>query len=161
MVIDEPALALGADRIFDIFLELGVPRFGLIAATPTNEPHARPGTPALHYVDPARMTAFLIRMYDRWREHGDTRIRIREIEAIRQRVAGQGAALCTLAGGCLGRYYAIEPNGDVAHCDVFVGDPRYTLGNVMRRSFSDLREGASMRALRDENEEALRRVQRC
>jgi uncharacterized protein len=161
MVIDEPALALGADRIFDVFLELGVARFGLIAATPTNQPHAGPATPAAHYVDSARMTDFLIRMYERWREHGDARIRIRELEAIRQRVAGHGAALCTLAGGCLGRYFAIEPSGDVAHCDVFVGDPRYTLGNVMHQSFTELCEEPAMHALRAENEATLRAMQAC
>jgi uncharacterized protein len=107
------------------------------------------------------MTAFLVRMYDRWREHGDPRIRIRELEAIRQRVAGHGAGLCTLAGGCLGSYYAVEPNGDLAHCDVFVGDPRYTVGNVMRQSFADIREGAAMRSLRVENEAALAAMRAC
>jgi uncharacterized protein len=161
MVIDEPALALGADRIFDIFLELGVRRFGLIAATPTNEPDAEVGTPTAHYVEPARMTAFLIRMYDRWCEHGDPRIRIRELEAIRQGVAGSASGLCTLAGGCLGRYYAVEPNGDLAHCDVFVGDARYTVGNVMQQSFAELREQAAMRALREENEKALQAMRGC
>jgi uncharacterized protein len=100
-------------------------------------------------------------MYDRWREHGDARIRIRELEAIRQRVSGQGAGLCTLAGGCLGSYYAVEPNGDLAHCDVFVGDPRYTLGNVLQDAFTDIRERAAMRALRAEDEEALRAMGAC
>jgi uncharacterized protein len=161
MVVGDAALALGADRVFDLFLELGVARFGLIAATPTNQPDAPPGTPTAHYVSPARMTPFLIRMYDRWREHGDPRIRIREVEAIRQRVAGQGPGLCTLAGGCLGRYYAVEPNGDLAHCDEFVGDPRYILGNVLRQSFADLRALPAMRALRDENDAALQAMRAC
>jgi uncharacterized protein len=161
MVVDEAALALGADRVFDLFLELEVRSFGLLAATPTNQPDAVPGTPTAPYVDPARMTGFLIRMYDRWREHGDPGIRIRELDAIRQRVTGQAAGLCTLAGGCLGRFYAIEPNGDVAHCDEFVGDPRYTVGNVLRTSFAELRESAAMRALRRENDAALEAMQAC
>jgi uncharacterized protein len=161
MVVDEAALMVGADRIFDVFLELGVTSFGLLGATPINVPEARPRTPTAHYIEPARMTEFLVRMYDRWREHGDRRIRIRELEAIRQRVAGVGAGLCTLAGDCFGRYYAIEPNGDIAHCDVFVGDPAYTLGNVLCDRFAELREGAAMRALRDENEAALQAMKSC
>ncbi len=161
MVVGDAALALGADHVFDLFLELGVTRFGLIAATPTNQPDAPPGTPAAHYVTPARITPFLIRMYDRWREHGDPRIRIREIEAIRRRFGGEGAGLCTLAGGCLGRYYAVEPNGDVAHCDVFVGDPRYTLGNILRDRFSDLWARETMQELWAENEAALAAMRAC
>ena len=161
MVIDEPALALGADRIFDIFLLLGVERFGLLAATPTNQPDAAPGTPTTHYVDAARMTTFLIGMYDRWRAHGDPRIQIRELEAIRGRVRQQAAGVCTFAGGCLGRYYAVDPNGDLAHCDVFVGDERYTLGNVMHDSFAELRGREALRALRAENEAALQAMRGC
>jgi uncharacterized protein len=161
MVVDEAALALGPDRIFDLFLDLGVTRWGLIAATPTNQPDAPPGTPAAHYVDASRMTGFLTRMYDRWREHGDARVQLREIEAIRRRVAEQGAGLCTLAGACLGSYFAVEPNGDVAHCDTFVGDPRYTLGNVLRDRFADLRERAEVRALQVENDAALRAMHTC
>ena len=138
MVVDEEALALGAAAVFDFFLQHGITSYGLLAAAPENRPDAPPGTPAAHYVEPARMAAFLCEMYDRWREHGDRRIRIRELEAMRARVAGQGAGLCTLAGGCFGRYFAVEPNGDVAHCDLFVGDGRYTLGNVMEQSFTQL-----------------------
>ena len=73
----------------------------------------------------------------------------------------QADGLCTLAGGCLGRYYAVEPNGDLAHCDVFVGDGRYTLGNVTHDSFADVRERDALQALRAENEAALQAMRAC
>ncbi len=162
MVIDEEALALGARAIFDFFLKHGIQSYGLLAAAPENQPDAEPGTPTTHYVEPARMTAFLCQMYDRWREHGDLGIRIRELDAIRARVVGQAAGACTLAGGCFGHYFAVEPNGDIAHCDLFVGDGRYTLGNVLEPgSFAQLAAGAALDALEAESQSALRAMQAC
>jgi hypothetical protein len=48
------------------------------------------------------MTAFLIQIYDRWVAHGDPHVRIRELEAVRNRLDRTKAAVCTLAGGCDG-----------------------------------------------------------
>ncbi len=161
MVIDQGALELGPDYIFDFFVQHGIKQYGLLAAKPTNQPDAAPATPAAHYTDPATMTAFLKRIYDRWLAHGDPTIRIRELEGLRQRIAGERNVFCTLAGGCLGYYYLIEPNGEVAHCDLFLGDPRYTLGNILRDDFATIRASARMRELREENERALSRMRGC
>jgi uncharacterized protein len=161
MVIDAEALALGPDRVFDFFLEHDIKNYAVLAAKPDNDPDAPPGTPATHYTDPARMAAFLTRLYDRWLEHGDPDIQIRELDGIRRRLTGARAGFCTLAGGCLGKYYLIEPNGDVAHCDLFLGDARYTLGNILTHDFAALRGGAPLRALQAENERALDAMRAC
>lgn len=76
MVIDKGALELRPDRIFDFFLALEIKHYSLIAAKPTNQTDAPPGTSATHYSNPIMMTAFLSRLYDRWQENGDPRIRI-------------------------------------------------------------------------------------
>lgn len=161
MVIDEHAYALGPDRIFDFFLEHDIRNFGVLAARPDNQPSAPPGTPTRHYIEPARWTAFLARLYDRWRQHGDERINIRELLAIDDRLAGQAPVVCTVAGSCIGRYYAIEPNGDVMHCDLFVGDPRYTLGNVLHDSFAAIRASERVHELRAQNQQQLSRLSGC
>jgi uncharacterized protein len=147
MVVDQGALDLGADRIFDFFLSLGIKKYGLLSANPTNEPDAQPGTPIEHYSDPQRMNAFYMRIFDRWLEQGDPEIDIRELTAILQRLVGAKVDLCTFGGGCLGKYYMVEPNGDVAHCELFVGDPAYTLGNIMRDDFATIRRSARLREL--------------
>lgn len=147
MVVDREALAIGPDLIFDFFLEEGISQYGLLAATPENNPEAAPGSPAEHYVTPSEMTAFLARLYDRWIEHGDERIRIRELEGLRARVSRREPGLCTFAGGCLGQYFSVEPDGDVSHCDVFVGDPAYRLGNVLVDSFRSIRTNRALAAL--------------
>lgn len=161
MVIDEAALALGPDRIFEFFLEQDIRDYGLIAATPTNQPSAAPATPTSHYVDPTRMGAFLCRIFDRWQEQGDPRIHIRELESIRGRLAGDRHSICKLAGGCLGQYYMVEPSGDVAHCDLFVGDQRYGLGNIMQVDFSAMRRSARLGVLKRENQHALESMRAC
>jgi serine-type anaerobic sulfatase-maturating enzyme len=161
MVIDHEALEIGPDRIFDFFLEHGITTFGLIPVAPTNQPSAVGPSPTEHYVDPAQMTAFLMRMYDRWEEHGDPRICIRELRSLRSRLLGRPPQICTLAGGCLAQYYAVEPNGDVAHCDRFVGDPRYTVGNVAQQSFSDFASTPAMLGLLADEEAALTKMRGC
>jgi uncharacterized protein len=161
MVVDRDVLELGADAVFDFFLENGITSYGLLAAKPTNLPDARPGTPAPHYVTPAEMTSFLIDVFDRWAAHGDSTIHIRELESVLRRVNGSSSSVCTLAGGCFGRYYLVETNGDVAHCDLFAGDPAYTLGNVGSDTFADLRASPTLHALRRANATALTSLRTC
>jgi serine-type anaerobic sulfatase-maturating enzyme len=161
MVVDHEALEAGGDRIFDFFLEMGIREYALNFVAPVAQPDAPPGSPAGHYADPARVSAFLVRLYDRWREHGDPRIRIRELDALRSRLTGGPAGICTLAGGCFGALFRIEPNGDVGHCDYFAGDPRYTWGNVLTDDFAAIRKGSNLRARAAENERALAGLRDC
>jgi uncharacterized protein len=161
MVVDEETLALGPDAVFDFMLEHGIRSYGFNAACPENQPDAAPGTPAEPYVSPGQMTAFLARLYDRWLAHGDPRIRIREIEGIRARLRDDSASPCQLRGNCLGDYFIIEPDGEVAHCDLFLGDPAYRLGNIRERTFADLRSGSAMAALVRQRAAELATMSRC
>ena len=45
MVIDEGALQVGPDRVFDFFVEHEIKSFGFLGAKPTNQPNAKPCTP--------------------------------------------------------------------------------------------------------------------
>src|SRR5262249_18380098 len=99
--------------------------------------------------------------YDCWAAHGDDGIYVREIAAVLNRIRGDGPRSCTLAGSCLGRYYLIEPNGDIAHCDLFVGDANYTFGNVLTDSFDHIRQSANLRALQLANARALQSMSTC
>jgi uncharacterized protein len=161
MVIDRTALELGPDSIFDFFVREGIDNYGLLAAKPTNQPDAAPGTPTSHYVTAAEMNAFLQAYFDRWLTHGDPSIRVRELEGLMKRLSGRGSSVCTFAGGCLGRYYLVEPDGEVAHCDLFVGDPGYTVGNVFDDSFASFRNGAILTGLRGANDRALNAMRGC
>jgi uncharacterized protein len=162
MVVDAAALEMGAERVFEFFVTEGIKEYGLIAVQPMNVPDARPGTLAANYTDPAAMTEFLAAMFDCWLAHGDQEIRIRELDGLRARIAGKTSGCCLFDGGCLGYYYMIEPNGDVSHCDEFVGDPRYTLGNIAsQRDFAAFRTGQAMATLQANNVRALSSMQAC
>ncbi|MGV9836483.1 radical SAM protein [Nocardia niigatensis] len=161
MVLSEQALHAGPGRVFDTFLNLGVNSYSLISVKPENIPHAQPGTPAEPYLDPGTMTQFMCELYDLWRAHGDDRVVIRELCAIESRLSGLEPGICTLAGDCLGHYFLVEPSGQVAHCDLFLGDPRYSLGNVLTNSFEELAASQRLADLRAENRRALNRLRKC
>ena len=161
MVVDEDTLALGPNKVFDFFLEVGIKKYGCLAAKPHVNPGARPGTPAKHYVEPRRMTEFLCSLYDRWLEHGDPEIQIREIHSVIARFENTKRGFCTLEGDCLGHYFIAEPNGDLAHCDLFLGDPSYSFGNIMETSFSEILNGANLKRLRTENAAAISKLRSC
>lgn len=156
MVIGPEAVAMGAQAVFDAFLDLGVREYGLIPRKPDNEPHAARGTPSEHYVGPAVSARFFADFYDVWKAHGDPGIVVRELRSIEGIVERRSGGICKLGGPCLGQYYLVEPSGEVAHCDLFLGDPDYTVGTVLEGSFADMRASAAMRALRarDESERA-------
>jgi uncharacterized protein len=160
-VVDEATLARGPEELFEFMLEFDAPRYALLAAMPRAQPDARRLTPTEHYVEPSRMTAFVAGLYDRWLAHGEPRPRIREIDDLLNRLSNTGRVTCTLAGGCIGHLFSIEPNGDVNHCDEFIGDPRYVVGNIIDSDFRELRASAKLRALAAENDAALRRMSAC
>jgi uncharacterized protein len=150
MVIDEDALAMGPDSIFDFLLSSGVNNVGFLAAKPLNHPSAAPGTQVPHYVDPKRMGVFLKSIYDRWVIEGADSMHIRELDSLCARIRNDSAWTCTLSGNCLGQYFLVEPDGTVAHCDLFDGDDHYTLGSVMHENFAAIRIAPKLESLKSD-----------
>ncbi len=161
MVVDEEAIEAGADRIFDFLVESKIKSVAFLAAKPLNQPSALPRTHAAHYVDPVRMGSFLKGIYHRWIEHGDDSMQIRELESLRARIQGDGDGFCTLSGSCLGHYFLVEPDGTVAHCDLFTGDDRYTLGNITRDDFEAIRSTGKLQSLKVEWRDDRDRMASC
>jgi uncharacterized protein len=161
MVVSDDVLAAGADRVFDTFLSLGIKSFSLNPVRPVNQPDAAPGSPTSNYADPPRYTAFLARLFDRWIEHGDPSIRIREIVSLLQRLAFETPQVCTLAGGCFGLIYRVDPDGQIAHCGHFDGDERYDLGNVLIDDLAQIELGERYTSRVRDNERELERLRTC
>ena len=160
MVIDEDALQCGPKRIFDFFVDMQITNYCLLAATPLNQPDALPGTFTHHYVTPQKMTNFLIELYDYWLAYADPEIKIREFDSIIQRIRGS-SVYCAVAGDCFGHYYMIEPNGEVAHCELFVGDPKYSLGNILETDFNAISQSAELCRLVDHNKKQIEKMTEC
>ena len=161
VVVDEGTLEFGAERLLDFLVGQDIRSFGLLAAKPKNEPAAEAGTTAEHYIEPARMNAFLMNLYDAWLGRGDQDVKIRELEGLKAQIQGMSAGSCTLSGECWGHYYMIEPDGSVVGCDVFSGDPRYTLGNIMNDSFIEIANSAGLLQLRKEHRDAMEAMSGC
>lgn len=166
MVIDRAAIELGPRGMFDFIRSLGVKRVGFNAARPGNDPgffdrpEALRRRPAAHYTDAREAAEFYLGLFDEYEKHKGA-IEIRELEGLRQRIGGEPAHMCTLAGACLGKHFLVEPNGDFAHCDLFLGDPAYTLGNAYRSSLKDILESETMRGLERAEARSQERMSRC
>lgn len=161
MVIDKEALAEGADKIFECCMEYEIKHYGLIAVTPANSPQEKRNLMVDHYVDPNSFNSFLMRLFDRWVQHGDSDIKIREIDNIVRAILHEPSGSCKLAGNCFGHYFIVEPNGDVAHCDLFLGDPRYQLGNVLNDTFSKIRSSTQLRELANSDQNHRQAMSEC
>jgi uncharacterized protein len=161
VVVDERTLKFGARRLLDFLVGEGIRSFALLPAKPRNEPAAKRGTTTSHYIEPARVNAFLMDLYDAWLSHGDQGVKIRELEVLKAQIKGVSARSCTLSGECWGHYYTIEPDGSVAGCDVFSGDHRYILGNIMNDSFMEIANTAGLLQLKKEHRDAVEGMRGC
>jgi uncharacterized protein len=161
MVVDRETLVLGPDFVFDFFLDQDIKSYGLLAAKPKNVQTGDSGSSVEHYITPQQMETFLCRLFERWVTHGDATIQIREFSSLLRRLSGREASTCVLAGHCFGSYFLIEPHGETAHCDLFLGDPTYSLGNVVSHSFADFRSGPAMQALREHRREEIDAMRAC
>jgi uncharacterized protein len=161
MVLDDAVLRLGPDRLFEFIVAERFKRVGLLAAKPAPRAAAAPRTPADHYMPPATANAFFARLFDRWRQHGDPTIRIRELAGLESHIRGAASGFCTLSGKCFGSFFVVEPSGTVGHCDYFVGDDRYRLGNILTDDFPALRASERLAVLEREEVAARRHMQGC
>jgi len=160
MVVDDDAIRFGAKKIFEFFVDHEITNFGFLAATPINQPIKFSNPNPIHYINPNQMNNFLIEIYDCWRQYKDPKIKIREVESIIASIKGKHLH-CTMAGGCFGNYYMVEPNGDVSHCDLFVGDAHYVLGNILENDFRTIGSCDQLISLKEENRLSIESMRPC
>ena len=161
MVIDREALRAGPEKIYEFFVEQGIFNFSFLAATPTNMPKAPPGSQVRHYVSPQEICEFLSRLFDLRNARGDNHIVIRELDTLLDKITGNPTQSCKLAGQCFGSFYIVEPNGKIAHCDLFLGDQNYEFGNILQQDFVTFRRSPEMLTLRRQNVQRLAQLESC
>lgn len=149
MVVTEAVAKRDPEEIYEWFKSVDPPSVGFLPQ--------RPDTPGLEEVrEPSESSALLDReTYSEfmtgildcwWADDGDGP-EIRELSALLKGMVDSEPGLCIYAGSCVGRYFGINPNGDVYHCDRFIPDPEYEVGNVgdddfefMSQRLVDIRE---------------------
>jgi uncharacterized protein len=152
LVISDEVLEFGAARIFEFFARFEVRSYSCLPVKAVTWP----GTTGLEgrRADPNGTGRFLCDLHDCWLAHGDRRILIRELDAVRDALCGREPQACYLSGNCIGHYYCVEPEGDVTHCGSFVGR-RYPLGNILDSTFAQLTASESMARLVADNQRSL------
>jgi uncharacterized protein len=131
-IITKETVRLGAKRFLDFFLENGIFSIGIVRQRPALIIGRTDALPREEF------EKFAIELFDYWYSLDDPRIRIREFDAILSRILGATSRLCIFNGDCVGRLLGITPDGDVYHCDEFMFDERYRLGNVREQTFEEI-----------------------
>lgn len=81
---------------------------------------------------------FMVEVANCWFEKDDTKLHIRELESKLDLFFGLPHRVCKDAGKCVGKYFSIESDGSVWHCDKFLDDPRFYCGNVFENTLGEI-----------------------
>ena len=160
MVLGRASLALTPDELFDFFDCYGIQNFSLLAARPDNNPELSSSIRS-EYTDSLEYCEYMTKMFDIWYNRNDKNIRIRELSSLLGALVGKQASVCTLAGSCIGQYFHVEACGDVYHCDKYLGDKAYHVGNIMRQSFKEIRNSLELQALQKAEDEKIALLKNC
>lgn len=161
IVLNENILKLGADKIFNFLVdEIGAKSFSFIPVKPANNENSGE-VYSDEYCKSHNSAEFMKEIFDLWLERDDSSIQIREIDSLLKVILGGTATACTLAGNCLGSYFHIEPEGTVYHCDKYLGDSNYNLGNILENNFSEIQQNEKLHKLIKEEEASLELLKEC
>jgi uncharacterized protein len=150
-------VALGAERLLAFAQAEGFHSVGILPVRPGNGPDWIAG----EYLSHTEYTAFLGEIYRARRRNPKPWVAVRELDAVIQAGAGGAPAFCEFEGRCVGRYFSVDTDGMIAHCDKYVGDPTFTLGHVAEQSFSDIASSWRSRSLDAGNLAAERAMAAC
>lgn len=142
MVVDDAVVSLGAQRVLDYFLEIGVRHVALLNVGPEGDPErSLPGD----YLLFPRYVSFLCDLFLAWWPEHRERITFREIGDLVDKVQEKRGSYCVFGGNCMGGVLTVGPEGEVAICDKYQGNSGYDLGNVLHGEIADLPQAANLR----------------
>lgn len=143
-VVTEDTIRLGAKEFIRFFVDNGLKKFALLSQHPAINVGRR------EYISRDTQSRFLREVFDLWLVEDDPEVCIREFDSILRRLIGGQHTSCVLAGGCIGKYFAIDPDGSVFHCDEFMFDQNYNLGNIQTTDFRALQSADKIQYLNRE-----------
>jgi uncharacterized protein len=149
-VVTDDTIRAGAEQLFRFFVDNGLKNFGLLCQYPALNVGRQ------EYVSRNIQCQFLCDIFDLWLAEDDPEVHIREFDSILRRLLGGQHTSCLLAGGCFGKYFAIDPDGSIFHCGEFMFDPNYNMGNIQTIDFETLQSADKIRYLNEENTESIR-----
>ncbi len=121
------------DELFDFFIENGIKYLQFI---PCVELDPKTGEVAEFSVTPEQYGRFMCRLFDRWYDHGPTKVSIRDFDSILSYYVTGKHTICTFDRQC-SQYIVVEHTGDCFVCDFFV-EPKWQLGNIFETPIEQL-----------------------
>lgn len=159
MVVDEEIRAVGAERVLDYLLEIGVRGVALLNVLPENTPPDAP--PRGDYLPFPSFVGFLRELFHAWWPTHRDRIVVRELADLAGQLTGAAPQICVFAGECFGAYLTVEPTGEVSACDKYIDDGTYHFGNVLSTGLTGARLSEQLARVREENTRAVDRMRDC
>jgi uncharacterized protein len=160
VVVTDDTLQMGAEALFSFILETGIKSFAMLHLRPESLPDGK-YDPMRDYLALDRFNRFQMEIFDLWFKHDNPDIHIREFDSILSMLLGGEAAICTLAGECVGKHFGVNVNGDVYHCDRYVSDNDYLLGNIVRDNWPAILTGDAIGRLKARNRTRVDRFHSC
>ena len=163
LVLNDSTRVLKAEDIFRFIADdLNVKSFSFLPAVPDNIVGEKSGErETTDYFPMEDYEDFMIEIFDHWFSLDDPEVSVREIDGIVRSILSGNPQVCTLAGGCIGSNYHIEANGNVYHCDKYVGDQDYNVGNILDDDFSMIMASDKMENLLEKERANLERLSSC
>jgi len=159
VVVDNEVIALGAKRLLDSLLQLGVTHAALLNVIPQNIPDS---PRSANYLAWPGYVNFLVETFDEWWCNYRSKIEIRELSALVNTLSGHTPKVCVLAGDCMGQFLTIEPDGIVTACDKYIGDRRFVFGSLLDSDLNTLiARSTNLRRARGETQIELTHLSDC
>ena len=156
IVVTPQLLDFGAERLVAFLRESNIRSIELLPLRPDNN-SAQP----LDHSAAQDFVGFLWAV-DRARvEQGEHNLYVRTLDTALSALAGQAARHCEFGGNCAGDFFSIDPAGDVSHCDKYLGDSDYRLGNLRSHNFDEMRRGEAMGRISAEIDAGLEAMKSC
>lgn len=88
---------------------------------------------------------FLTRIFDLWLEDDEPEFFIRDFDTVVTRLFGGESTLCEY-NNCCGNYLALDVDGQVYSCDLFIGNPDYALGQLPTLGLDAVLESSALQS---------------
>lgn len=136
MVVDDDVIELGARRMLDYLLSLDVQGVSLLNVVPDGKPsEASPDDPCLDY---DKYVQYLRDLFDIWYPDHVDDLSVRELNDFLVQLQGGESGFCVYGPNCVGRFFTIEPQGGVSHCDKYQNDPDFRFGNILETPLPEI-----------------------
>ncbi len=140
-VVTNDLIQFGAEKLFEYYTINDIKNFSLLSLRNYFE------DPYLLKKYYRNYSSFMAEMFLLWLRKDSTNLRIREFESKLNLFFGLPHSLCKDGGNCVGKYFGVESQGDICHCDKFKNRENFHLGNIYLNSFQDITNSVKFKEL--------------